>query len=137
MTNTESTTTSATKSIAGSVGGTRELSLGAGFGGALLGSVCCLVPALALAVGFGGATGLVQLGKYQPILLAASLLFVGGLNWYSVRKREQCCTTPGQRRFLYLWPLLSVGLFLVLCLAINSLLVPWLYEVGSRSIAPM
>ena len=95
------------------------------------------MPALALAVGFGGAAGLVQLGKYQPILLAVSLLFVGGLNWYSLRKRERCCTTPEQGRFLYLWPLLSVGLFLVLYLAINSLLVPWLYEVGSRSIAPM
>ncbi len=137
MTTTESTTTDATRPIAGSPGGTGGFSLGTGLGGALLGSVCCLVPALALAVGFGGAAGLVQLGKYQPFLLAASLLLVGGLNWYSVRRRERCCTTPEQRRFLYLWPLLSVGLFLVLYLAINNLLVPWLYDVASRSMAPM
>ncbi len=137
MTTIGSTSTGATKSTVGSAGGTGGFSLAAGLGGALLGSVCCLLPALALAVGFGGAAGLVQLGKYQPILLAVSLLLVGGLNWYSVRKRERCCTTPEQRRFLYLWPLLSVGLFLVLYLAINNLVVPWLYEAGSKSMGPM
>ncbi len=137
MTTTESATTDATGSVGGSPGGTGRFSLGAGLGGALLGSVCCLAPALALAVGFGGAAGLVQLGKYQPFLLAASLLFVGGLNWYSVQRRQRCCTTPEQRRFLYFWPLLSMGVFLVPYLAINNLLVPWLYEVGSRSMAPM
>lgn len=136
MTATESAT-DAIRSIGGSLGGTGRFSLGAGLGGALLGSVCCLLPALALAVGFGGAAGLVQLGRFQPILLAASLLFVGGLNWYSVRRRERCCTTPEARRDLYLWPLLSVGLFLVLYLAINNSLVPWLYDVASRSMAPM
>lgn len=137
MTTTEAPSTGATKSTVRLPSGTGGFSLGAGFGGALLGSVCCLLPALALAVGFGGAAGLVQLGKYQPILLAVSLLLVGGLNWYSLRKRERCCSTHEQRRFLYLWLLLSVGLFLVLYLAINNLVVPWLYEVGSRSMGPM
>ena len=137
MTTAEPSTTGATRSTTGSPSGTGGFSLAAGLGGALLGSVCCLLPALALAIGFGGATGLVQVGKYQPVLLTVSLLFVGGINWYSVRKRERCCTTPKQRRALYLWPLFSVGLFLVLYLAINNLVVPWLYEVGSRSMAPM
>ncbi len=41
-----------------------KASFGVGLDGALIGSVCCLLPALVLAVGFGGAAGLVQLGRY-------------------------------------------------------------------------
>ena len=78
-------------------GGPGKASFGVAVGGALLGSVCCLLPAVALAVGFGGAAGLVQLGRYQPYLLGASILFVGAFNWHLLRRREHCCTTPEPR----------------------------------------
>ena len=109
--------------------GTGKASLGVGLLGALVGSVCCLLPALALAVGLSGAAGLVQLGAYQPYFLGASLLLVGGWNWYRVQRRKSCCITVEQRRVLYLSAVLSIAIFLVLYAAINYALVPWLYNL--------
>ena len=66
----------------------RRSALGAGLAGALISSVCCLLPALALAAGIGGAVGLVQIGRYQPYLLGAGLLLVAGWNWYLSRGEQ-------------------------------------------------
>ncbi|TAK32655.1 MAG: hypothetical protein EPO21_15020 [Chloroflexota bacterium] len=107
-------------------------SLGVGLIGALVGSLCCLLPALALTVGLAGAAGLVQLGAYQPYFLAASLLFVGGWNWYMVQRRKSCCTTVDQRRALYASAILSVLVFLVVYVVINYAMVPWLYDLWSE-----
>ncbi len=88
--------------------------------------------------GSPGGTGRFSLGTgFGGALLTASLLFVGGLNWYSIRRQERCCTTLEHRTFIYLWPLVSVGLFLVLYLVINNLVIPWLYEASSRAMAPL
>ena len=72
----ELSTMNTTEVVLVSSGKTKSISLPVGPGGALLGSIYCLLPALALAVGFGGTASSVQLGKYQPFLLAASLLSV-------------------------------------------------------------
>lgn len=122
------------KSMAGEQSGlsssNSKASLGIGLGGALLSSVCCLLPALALAMGFGGTAALVQMGAYQPYLLAASFLFVIGSNLYLVQRRRSCCATAGQRRALYLQAMLSVAIFLLAYGVINYVLVPWLYDVA-------
>ena len=104
-----------------------KATLGVSLGGALIGSACCLLPTLALTVGFGGAAGLVQLGKYQPYLLAAGLLFVVGSNWYLAERDKRCCATDNQKRSLYLRSMISIVIFLLAYGLINYLLVPWLY----------
>lgn len=119
----------------GSVGS--KASLGVGLIGALVGSVCCLLPALALAAGIGGAAGLVQLGRYQPYLLAASLLLVVGWNWYLVERRKGCCTAVEQRRAMYVQAILSIAIFLMAYVAINYALVPWLYGIKSGGMPSM
>lgn len=111
--------------------------LGAGLGGALLASVCCLLPALALAVGFGGAAGLVELGQYQPYLLVVSVVFVVGFNLYLVQRRKNCCTTADQVRALYFWAIASVVIFLVAYMVVNYALVPWLYGIRSGGMPEM
>lgn len=125
---------SGTTSSASVTGGA---SLGAGLAGALLASLCCLLPAVALSVGVGSAAGLVQLGAYQPYVLAAGVLLTAGWNGYLLRRQVRCCKTTSERRALYLWTLLSAALFAGVYLVVNNLLVPWLYEVASRPMPPM
>lgn len=114
-----------------------KASFGVGLGGAVISSVCCLLPAAALAVGFGGAAGLVQLGKYQRYLLGVGLLFVGGWNWYLLERRKRCCTTADQQKALYFQFVLPIAMFLASYLLINHLLVPWLYGIRASGTPPM
>lgn len=105
---------------------------GVGVAGGVLGSVCCALPAVALALGLSAASSLTLLTRYQPHVLAASLLFVVGATWYLMRRREATCAAEGcsveeRERVRYLLPLAAGGAYVAVYALINYVVVPALY----------
>ncbi|MGH2532627.1 MAG: hypothetical protein ACRDJW_10005 [Thermomicrobiales bacterium] len=103
--------------------------VGSGFVGGLLASLCCLPPALALALGLGGSTFLVSLGAYQTEFRAAGLVLTGLAVWWTLRRRARACRThPNPIPFL----LLSLGSFVAAYLVLTYVVTPFLYDVYAR-----
>ncbi len=103
--------------------------LGSGLLGGLLASLCCLPPALALALGFGGSAFLVSLGAYQAEFRLVGLGMTGLVLWWTLRRRARAC---GIRRNPVPFVLLALGTFVVTYLALTHVAVPFLYEVYAR-----
>ncbi len=111
-------------------------SLAVGIGGAILGSLCCAAPAAAFAFGIAGAAGLVAFTRFQQVFLVASLVLVLLGSWLLARRRAACCVTASERtKALYTVPLTAGLTYLAVYLAINELLVPLLYGLGSQPMA--
>lgn len=72
----------------------RLLWVGQGAISGLIGSVCCLLPALAIAVGLTGGlvATLVSLGTFRLYGIIAGLTFVGIASWLSLRHARSSCT---------------------------------------------
>ena len=104
-------------------------SLGSGLLGGLLGSLCCLPPAVALALGFGGSTFLVSLGAYRTEFRAAGLVMSGLMAWWALRHQARAC---GLRRTPLPFVLLTLGAFAASYLTLIYVAVPFLYEVYAR-----
>lgn len=104
-------------------------SLGSGLLGGLLGSLCCLPPAVALALGFGGSTFLVSLGAYTAEFRAAGLVMSGLMAWWALRRQARSC---GWRRTPLPFVLLTLGAFVASYLTLIYVAVPFLYEVYAR-----
>ncbi len=70
-------------------------SLAAGAASAIGASACCAGPLLLVVLGVGGAWGsrLVALEPYQPLFIAAALLFFG-IAFYRLYRKPAACT-PG------------------------------------------
>jgi hypothetical protein len=103
--------------------------LGSGLMGGLLASLCCLPPALALALGLGGSTFLVSLGAYQTEFRMAGLIVTGLVGWWVLRRHARSCgTRPRMIPFLFL----ALGMFVASYLVLTYVAVPFLYEVYAQ-----
>lgn len=103
--------------------------LGSGLLGGLLASLCCLPPALALALGLGGSTFLVSLGAYQTQFRAAGLILTGLVAWWMLRRHARSCSV---HRTPVPFLLLALGTCVAAYLAVTYVVVPFLYEVYAR-----
>lgn len=114
-----------------SVGGVSKSSLTVGIGGAILGSLCCALPAAAFAAGLGGVSNWVALTQYQNFFVGASLLLVVGMSWYLARRLEACCQTAVERRAVrYTLIATTTVTYLTVYLAVDRLVVPSIYGMG-------
>ena len=102
---------------------------GAGGGaiGALIASVCCLLPVLLLIAGVSVTAGL-TVSKYRPFFLLLGVLFVVFYILVNLHSRAQVCACSfkeifmKERRFV----LTTSGAFLALFVVINILILPLL-----------
>jgi hypothetical protein len=103
--------------------------LGQGGIGGLIGSICCLLPAVALAIGLTGgiAATLVGLGRFRLYGIIAGLAFVAVASWVSLRKSRACCTTEEYRRRRIVLPLTMLLSFGTAYALIMYLVLPLLY----------
>lgn len=104
--------------------------VGQGTIGGFIGTVCCLLPAAAIALGVTGslATALVSLGTFRLYGILLGLLFVVGASWFSLRRSRKCCTPEEYRRRRIIVPatmLLSFGAVYVL---VMYLVIPLIYR---------
>jgi hypothetical protein len=100
--------------------------LGSGLLGGLLASVCCLPPALALVLGFGGSAFLVSLGAHQTEIHLAGLALTLIVGWLVLRRRAKACHVDrNPLPFL----LLALGAFAGSYLILTYVVTPFLYGV--------
>jgi len=73
--------------------GRRRLVAAGGILGALAASSCCILPAALFMLGIGGAWigNLTALAPYQPIFIAATLIFLGTGYYLVYRRRGAAC----------------------------------------------
>ncbi len=73
--------------------GLRALAVG-GLFGALAASSCCILPVVLFSLGISGAwiANFTRLAPYQPIFIAAAIVFVGGGYWLVYRSSRQACS---------------------------------------------
>lgn len=97
-----------------------------GIGAAVLASLCCVGPLLAVVLGVSGAVALAGLGKYHLYFLAAAvLLLVGGVVY--IWRKQKCCATTGSQQKKFWTPLLvTFAVFGLLTLGVNQFLIPYL-----------
>ncbi len=95
----------------------------AGLGAALLGSLCCAGPLIAILLGVSGATALAGLGKYHTLLLAAIgvVFLAAGVYFWRFRK---ACDLPNQNIQLWKYLAIAAGLFVVTTFIINQVVIP-------------
>lgn len=108
---------------------TTAKSLGSGLAGGLAGALCCLPPAVALALGFGGSTFLVSLGAYRTEFRAAGLAMAGLMVWWVLRRRARSCRV---HRNPVPFLLLTLGAFVASYWALIYVAVPFLYGIYAR-----
>jgi hypothetical protein len=101
---------------------------GWGIGGALIASLCCAPPAVAFALGLGGSAVLVGLAQYKLYFALIGLTVVGAAGWKLLRPIGSC--SAEKRRVRLRRIALMMGVFVGGYLAINYLLLPWLYTLG-------
>lgn len=95
--------------------------------GAVLPSLCCVIPALIMSAGLGALSGLVQMSVLQPYAIGLSVLLMGALNWRTIRRQRACCAGPRQRLALYLTPAVSLAVFAAVYGGLLYVVVPLLY----------
>lgn len=101
---------------------------GWGIGGALVASLCCAPPAVAFALGLGGSAVLVGLAQYKIYFALIGLAVVSAAGWKLLRPIGSCSAEERRVRFSRIT--LMIGIFAGGYLAINYLLLPWLYTLG-------
>ncbi len=99
-----------------------------GLSGALVASLCCAPPAVAFVLGLGGSAFLVGLAQYKPYFALAGLVMMVPVGWRLLRPAGRCGRIERRARFARLALVLAV--FGGGYLAINYLLLPWLYALG-------
>lgn len=116
--------------IPGNLGIKNRLALvGKGSVGGLIGTVCCLLPAVALAIGLTGglAATLVSLGKFRLYGIIIGLAFVAIASWLSVRRRRSCCNDEQYKRLKIIVPLTMLVSFGAVYGLVMYLFLPLLY----------
>jgi mercuric ion transport protein len=81
------------KQSAGSAGRGAQLLAVGGLFGALTASSCCILPVVLFSLGIGGAwiANFTQLAPYQPIFIAATVVFLSAGYWLVYRASRQAC----------------------------------------------
>lgn len=100
--------------------------------GALIGNLCCLLPAVAIAIGLTGglAATLVSLGRFRLFGLIIGLAFVALASWLSVRRRRSCCNDEEYERLKITVPLTMLVSFGIVYGLVMYLFLPLLYRIG-------
>lgn len=101
---------------------------GWGIGEALVASLCCAPPAVAFALGLGGSAVLVGLAQYKIYFTLIGLTMVSAAGWKLIRPIGSCSAQERRVRFSRI--ALMIGVFAGGYLAINYLMLPWLYTLG-------
>ena len=97
------------------------------FGGAI-GAVCCVGPAVGVAVGASSGSFLIGLSRYRPVTFAVGALFAVAAVWLQLRRRERSCPTPTSFRALKSrWIDIALAVFVV-TYAVGRFVVPRLIE---------
>lgn len=98
----------------------------------LIGSICCLLPALAIAVGLtgGAAATLVGLGRFRLYGIAAGLAVVGMASWFSLRRSRACCTSEEYKRRRIVIPLTRLAFFSAVYALLMYVVIPMVYGIG-------
>jgi hypothetical protein len=106
--------------------------VGKGIVGALIGSICCLLPAAAIALGLTGglAITLVSLGRFRLYGVVAGIAFVAIASWFSLRRIRPCCTEEEYKAHRIAIPLTMLASFVVGYGVVMYLIVPLLYRLG-------
>ncbi len=99
-----------------------------GLGAALIASLCCAPPAVAFVLGLGGSAFLVGLAQYKPFFALAGMAVMVPIGWRLLKPVGRC--GPRERRARMARLALLLGVFVGSYLAINYLLLPWLYALG-------
>lgn len=97
-----------------------------GIGAAILASLCCIGPLLAVIFGISGAVALVSLGKYHLYFLAGSAMLMIGAVLYIWRKQKCCASTGGKQKRFWAPFLVPFAVFGLSMLGVNQLLIPFL-----------
>lgn len=107
-----------------------------GLGAALIGSLCCIGPVAAVAMGLGSASFLFGFTAYRPYFLGASLLLMGAGAYFLFRRSRTCRTRQQQQRNLWMYLGTTVGTF-ALGYALLTYVLPGLMynEVGASAAA--
>lgn len=110
-----------------------KLSLvGQGSLGGMISSACCVLPAVAIAIGLSGgiAATLVSLGRFRLYGLLVGFVFVAIASWFSLRRSRSCCSAEEYKRRQVIIPLtMLVSFGLVYGLAMY-LIIPLLYGIS-------
>lgn len=106
--------------------------IGQGIVGALISTLCCLLPAVAIAIGLTGglAATLVSLGRFRLYGIIVGLAFVVIASWFSLRRSRSCCTDEEYRHRQITTPLIMLASFGAVYGLIMYLIVPMLYKTG-------
>ncbi len=106
--------------------------MGQGAVGGLIGTVCCLLPAVAIAIGLTGglAATLVGLGRFRLYGIIVGLAFVAFASWLSVRRRRSCCNDEQYKRLKITVPLTMLLSFGAVYGLVMYLILPLLYKIG-------
>lgn len=72
-----------------------------GLGSALIGSLCCVGPVVAVAMGLGSASFILGFAAYRPYFLGASFLLMGAGAFHLFQRSRACCTREQQYRNLW------------------------------------
>ncbi len=111
---------------------TRLSLMGQGVVGGLIGTICCLLPAVAVAIGLTGglAATLVSLGRFKVYGIIIGLVFVALASWVVVRRRRSCCNDEQYKRLKFTVPLTMLVSFGVVYGLVMYLILPLLYRIG-------
>lgn len=100
----------------------------AGILGGAIGAVCCVGPAVGVAVGASSGSFLIGLSRYRPVTFAVGALFAAGAVWLQLRRRRSSCPTPPSFRALRSrWIDIALVVFVV-TYALGRFVVPRLIE---------
>lgn len=107
------------------------LLIGQGALAAVISSVCCLLPAVALAIGLSGGltTALVSLGRFRLYGLLLGLGFVALASYFFLRWSRSCCSEAEYRRRQVIVPLTMLASFGAIYALIVYFVVPILYKL--------
>ena len=110
----------------------RLLLVGQGSVGGLISTVCCLLPAVAIAIGLSGglAATLVSLGRFRLYVIVAGLAFVAIASWLSLRRSRSCCTAEEYKRRQIAIPLAMLASFGAVYALAMYLIIPILYRLS-------
>lgn len=100
-----------------------DLKAGAiGTGGAVVASLCCLLPLAVVLLGLGSGAFMAVTLQYRPVLLPLGIAGVSGGFWLYARERKRCaalgCQMAAGRVNLWILTLAAVVLFAEILLAL-------------------
>lgn len=106
--------------------------VGQGAVGGLIGTVCCLLPAVVITIGLTGglAATLVSLGRFRLYGIIIGLAFVALASWLSVRRRRSCCDDEQYKRLKITVPLIMLASFGAVYGLVMYLFLPLLYRIS-------